>query len=124
MFDVKDTDFFDLEDESFDTIMEDDISFRGKMIIKKPFMIRGKVSGTIVSESDLVIDSMAVVESEISARRVLVRGVVRGNVIGRELIFVTASGSVDGDITTAKVVLEPGCSFSGKCTMVREGDEI
>ncbi|MCH5292817.1 MAG: polymer-forming cytoskeletal protein [Treponema sp.] len=124
MFDVKDTDFFDLEDESFDTIMEDDISFRGKMIIKKPFMIRGKVSGTIVSESDLVIDSMAVVESEISARRVLVRGVVRGNVIGRELIFVTASGSVDGDITTAKVVLEPGCSFSGKCTMVREGNEI
>lgn len=124
MFDVKDTDFFDLEDESFDTIMEDDISFRGKMIIKKPFMIRGKVSGTIVSESDLVIDSMAVVESEISARRVLVRGVVRGNVIGRELIFVTASGSVDGDITTANVVLEPGCSFSGKCTMVREGNEI
>lgn len=124
MFDVKDTDFFDLEDESFDTIMEDDISFRGKMIIKKPFMIRGKVSGTIVSESDLVIDSMAVVESEISARRVLVRGVVRGNVIGRELIFVTASGSVDGDITTAKVVLEPGCSFSGKCTMVREDNEI
>lgn len=124
MFDVKDTDFFDLEDESFDTIMEDDISFRGKMIIKKPFMIRGKVSGTIVSESDLVIDSMAVVESEISARRVLVRGIVRGNVIGRELIFVTASGSVDGDITTAKVVLEPGCSFSGKCTMVREGNEI
>lgn len=124
MFDVKDTDFFDLEDESFDTIMEDDISFRGKMIIKKPFMIRGKVSGTIVSESDLVIDSMAVVESEISARRVLVRGVVRGNVIGRELIFVTASGSVYGDITTAKVVLEPGCSFSGKCTMVREGNEI
>ena len=27
MFDVKDTDFFDLEDEAFDTIVEDDISF-------------------------------------------------------------------------------------------------
>ena len=29
MFDVKDTDFFDLDDSSFDTIVEDDISFTG-----------------------------------------------------------------------------------------------
>ena len=26
----------------------------------------------------------------------------------------------DGDITTKKVVLEPGCKFSGKCSMITE----
>ena len=30
MFDVKDSDFFDIEDDAFDTIVEDDISFTGK----------------------------------------------------------------------------------------------
>ena len=35
MFDVKDTDFFDLEDEAFDTIVENDIFFSGKIKIKK-----------------------------------------------------------------------------------------
>ena len=123
MFDVKDTDFFDFEDESFDTIVENDITFSGSIKIKKPFMIRGKVNGKIISESDLVIDNGAVVNADMTAERILVRGAVKGDLVGSKLIFVTASGSVDGDITTAKVVLEPGCSFSGKCTMVKNENE-
>ena len=119
MFDVKDTDFFDLEEDAFDTIMEDDISFTGNIKIKKSFMIRGIVNGNIESESDLVIDSDAVVNADIKADRVLVRGKVTGNVTGNRLIFVTSSGSIDGDIVTGKVVLEPGCAFTGKCTMVK-----
>ena len=123
MFDVKDTDFFDLEDEAFDTIVEDDISFTGSIKIKKTFMIRGKVNGTIDSTSDLVIDSDAVVNADITAERVLIRGKVKGNVVGNKLIFITSSGSLDGDITTEKVVLEPGCIFTGKCSMVRKENE-
>ena len=87
--------------------------------MKKPFMIRGKFSGKIDSESDLVIDSEAVVEADINAVRVLVRGKVKGNVRGEKLIFVTSSGALDGDIETQKVVLEPGCEFTGKCTMIK-----
>lgn len=119
MFDVKDTDFFDLEDEAFDTIVEDDITFTGNIKIKKTFMIRGNVNGKIDSISDLVVDTGAIVNADITADRVLIRGQVKGNVIGNKLIFVTASGSIDGDITTQKVVLEPGCVFTGKCTMVK-----
>ena len=120
MFDVKDSDFFDMEDEAFDTIVEDDITFTGSIKMKKPFMIRGKVSGKIDAESDLVIDSNAVVEADINASRVLVRGKVKGNVYGEKLIFVTSTGSLYGDITTQKVVLEPGSEFTGKCTMVQK----
>ena len=123
MFDVKDTDFFDLEDDAFDTIVEDDISFTGNIKIKKTFMIRGKVNGNIDSEGDIVIDTDAIVNANITAERVLIRGQVKGNVIGNKLIFVTASGTLDGDITTGKVVLEPGCTFTGKCTMVKNENE-
>ena len=119
MFDVKDTDFFDMEDEAFDTIVEEDITFTGNIKIKKSFMIRGKVNGNIDSVSDLVIDSKAEVNADIKAERVLIRGKVKGNVVGNKLIFVTASGSLDGDIKTQKVVLEPGCVFPGKCTMIQ-----
>lgn len=118
MFDVKDTDFFDLEDESFDNIVESDITFTGNIKLKKTFMIRGKLNGTITSESDLVVDTKAVVNANITAERVLIRGKVRGNVSGSKLIFVTASGSLEGDISTQKVVLEPGCIFTGKCEML------
>ena len=119
MFDVKDSDFFDIEDDAFDTIVEDDISFTGSIKMKKPFLIRGKITGKIDTESDLVIDTNAVVEADINAARVLIRGNVKGNVHGEKLIFVTSSGSLDGDIVTPKVVPEPGSDFSGKCTMVK-----
>lgn len=119
MFDVKDTDFFDLDDDAFDTIVEDDIAFTGAIRIKKTFLIRGKVNGSIDSSSDLVVDTNSIVNADISAERVLVRGKVRGNVVGRKLIFVTSTGSLEGDITTEKVVLEPGCNFAGKCSMIR-----
>lgn len=123
MFDVKDTDFFDMEDEGFDTIIEDDISFTGNVRVKKPLLIRGKVNGKIESVSDVVIDSNSVINADIQALRVLVKGKVRGNVKAEKLIFVTATGSLDGDIDTQKVVLEPGCIFTGKCTMVKYDNE-
>ena len=114
MFDVKDTDLFDLEEEDFDTILASDITFHGNIKFTKPFMIRGKVSGSIDATSDLLIDSNAV---GISSTRVLVRGKVEGNITGRDLVFVASTGSVSGDITARQVVLEPGSRFSGKCTM-------
>lgn len=123
MFDIKETDLFELEDEDFDTIMESDIVFTGSIRFAKPFMIRGKVNGTITATSDLVVDTSAKVEADISADRILVKGGVKGNIVGKKTVYVTSTGSVEGDITAAQVVLEPGSEFSGKCTTVKAQSE-
>ena len=117
MFDVKDSDFFDVDEEDFDTILAPDINFRGTIRFAKPFMIRGNVSGTIDATSDLVVDTNAVVNAGINASRVLVRGKVEGDIRAKDVVFVTSTGSVTGDIVSKEVVLEPGAHFSGKCTM-------
>ena len=119
MFDIKETDLFELEDDDFDTIMESDIKFTGSIRFAKPFMIRGIVDGTITATSDLVIDTNAKVKANIETNRVLVKGSVTGNITGKKTVYVTSTGSVEGDITAAQVVLEPGSSFTGKCTTVK-----
>ncbi len=119
MFDVKESDFFDLEDEAFDTIIEKGIKFTGNIKFVKPFMIRGKVNGKIDATSDLVIDKCSEVNADINAVRILVKGKVHGNVSGKDLIFITSTGSVDGDITSRQIVLEPGSTFTGRCTMIK-----
>jgi cytoskeletal protein CcmA (bactofilin family) len=108
---------FDTDEEDFDTVMAHDISFTGSIKFSKPFMIKGRMNGTIEASSDLLIDTDAEVNADISTDRVLVRGKVVGNISGRRLVHVSSTGSVTGDITTAQVVLEPGCSFSGRCSM-------
>ena len=120
MYDVKETDFFDIEDEAFDTVIEPGIKFTGNIKFVKPFMIRGKVNGRIDATSDLVVDTGAEVNADINALRVLVKGKVHGNVTAKKMIFVSASGTLDGDITSGQVVLEPGSTFTGRCTMIKE----
>ncbi len=120
MFQVKDADFFEVEDEDFDTILASDITFTGSIKFTLPFMIKGKVSGSIDAVSDLVIDNDAHVAANIVAERVLVRGTVIGNIDSQGMVFVTSTGSVEGDIASSKVVLEPGCLFTGRCTMPKE----
>jgi len=105
MVEDKDTTVFELDEEDFDTVMASDITFNGSIKFAQPFMIKGKVNGTIEATSDLYIDSGAEVNADISANRVLVKGKVKGNITGKKMIFVTASGSVEGDLTTAQVVL-------------------
>ncbi|MCQ2240247.1 polymer-forming cytoskeletal protein [Treponema sp.] len=117
MYDIKDSKAFDTDEEDFDTVMASDISFTGNIRFTKPFMIKGKMSGIIEATSDLLIDTDAIVNADISTDRVLVRGKVTGNINGRKLVYVTSTGTVKGDITSAQVVLEPGSVFSGKCTM-------
>lgn len=123
MFDVKDSDFFDAEEEDFDTILAPDITFRGTIRFKKPFMIRGTVTGSIDATSDLVVDTNGFVTADIKASRVLVRGKVEGDITADDIVFVTSSGSVNGDIISKEVVLEPGAHFTGKCTMTNKAGE-
>ncbi len=119
MFDVKeDVDLFELDERDFDTVLASDIAFNGEIHFTKPFIVKGAVTGKIDSTGDLVIDSSAVINADITASRVLIRGKVNGNIQGERLVFVTQTGFVKGDISSQQLVLEPGSSFSGLCTTI------
>lgn len=117
MFEIKDSTPFETDEEDFDTVMASDISFTGTIRFAKPFMIKGKVNGNIEATSDLLIDTAAEVNADISAERVLVRGRVKGNISGKKVVYVSSTGSVFGDISSSQVVLETGSRFTGKCSM-------
>lgn len=110
---------FDFDDEVFDTVLEENITFTGTIKFTKPFMIKGVVRGNIIATSDLVIDTNARVAANIKAQRVLIRGAVRGNVIANSLVRVFTTGELVGDISAGNVVLDPGSNFCGKCTMIK-----
>ncbi|MGP1588123.1 MAG: bactofilin family protein [Treponemataceae bacterium] len=120
MFETRDADFFELEGEDFDTVLADDISFRGTVKFSKPFMICGCITGTIDATSDLFIDNSAVICANITASRVLIRGRVEGNITAQKMVFVANGGSVLGDITAEQVILEQGCLFTGRCNMTKQ----
>ena len=107
-----------IEDSDFDTILSPDIDFTGTLCFEKPFLIKGKVSGEINATGLLVIDENAIVNANINALRVLIRGQVKGDVTAVEKVEVTNSGKLAGNVTAPEILMETGCVFNGRCTMV------
>ena len=110
-----------LDDEDFDTILSSDIDFSGTLMFDKPFLIRGRLSGQIVSNGLLVVDEAAVVEANISASRVIIRGDVKGNITATDKVEIAVTGKLVGNVTAPEVFMETGCSFNGQCTMTKKG---
>ncbi len=120
MVDNKDNDLLDLDEEDYDTVLAPDIEFSGSIEFAEPFMIKGRVSGTIDATSDLLIDTNAVVKANIKARNVVIKGSVEGDVTATQMVHVFSTGRLNGDVTAPEVVLESGCFFTGICTMDRK----
>ena len=95
-----------LEDEDFDTILSENINFSGTLNFEKPFLIRGKLSGNIISRGLLVVDEEAVVNANINAPRVVIRGSVKGDVTASEKVEVTVTGKLDGNVKAPEIFME------------------
>jgi len=111
-----------VDEDTIDTILADDVEFSGTMTFKEPLMIKGHVSGSITTTSDLHIDEKAIVEANISARNLTIRGTLKGDVTASGRVELFSSCRVEGDITAAEVTMEPGCRFNGICSMTGAGD--
>ena len=107
-----------MEDSDFDTVLSSDIDFTGTLRFEKPFLIRGKVSGEINATGYLVVDETAIVNANINALRVLIKGQVKGDVTAVEKVEVTLTGKLAGNVTAPEILMETGCVFNGRCTMV------
>ena len=83
--------------------------------------IDGKINGTVVSKSKVVIGSTGVVEGNIYCENADVSGKIQGNIEVAELLFLKKTSVLEGDITTGKLVVEGGAAFNGKCTMGQKG---
>lgn len=79
--------------------------------------IEGKVIGTLVCNSKLVVSGTGYIEGSVDARNATVEGEIKGNVVTRDLLQIAKSGKVSGDIFTQKLIVEMGAIFTGNCKM-------
>lgn len=113
-----------LDDEDFDTILSKDIDFSGTLHFEKPFLIRGRLSGTVAAKGILVVDEEAVVEANITASRVIIRGSVKGDVTASEKVEVAITGKLVGNVKAPEIFMETGCIFNGWCTMTEKNQRL
>lgn len=93
------------------TLIEGNITTNGNI------RIEGKLIGNLISKAKVVLGQSAEIEGNITAQNAEIAGNVRGKMDISELLTLKASAIVTGDINTAKLVVEAGANFNGRCVM-------
>ncbi len=110
-----------VEDENkIDTVMAEDIEFRGTLKFKNSLKIKGKFEGRIVSDGQLIIGRESAISADINASVVSVSGSVNGKVLASKKIEMFKKSRVHADIISPEIVMESGAVFNGTCIMDAE----
>ncbi|MCF7869849.1 MAG: polymer-forming cytoskeletal protein [Candidatus Omnitrophica bacterium] len=99
-------------------ILDVDATMQGSLVFSDPVNLRinGEFDGNLTTKGSLTIGETASVKAQIKGENVIVSGKVNGTVKADNVkLFSTAE--VYGDIQAAKISIEEGAIFDGRCQM-------
>ena len=112
----------DKRTKTVESIIGHNAYLEGTLSSKGSLRIDGRVKGTVLCENMVIIGAEGYVEGEITSYDVFIAGEFKGNVTAKNRVEIAENGKVYGDITTAKIVIDPGVLFEGRCSMIPEKD--
>ena len=104
-------------EENIDTVLGDDIYFKGILKFKKSLKIKGKMDGNIEDSGVLVVGEHARVTGNINANDVMIEGTHTGNITAKHSIEINKHARLKGDLKAPDLRIHSGSVFNGKCEM-------
>lgn len=101
-------------------------TINGDVELNGDFRIDGKLIGSIVSLGRIVIGPSGVVEGNVTCQNADISGRLKGKLITQDLSSFKSTADFDGELNTARIAIEVGARFNGKCEMkeaVSKADE-
>jgi cytoskeletal protein CcmA (bactofilin family) len=99
------------------TIIGQDVLIKGNMKSSGDITIAGIFEGDIACEGRVTIAPGATLVGGIAAAEIVLAGKHQGNSVATKALSLLSSAEVRGDITTPQIVIEPGATFVGRCSM-------
>lgn len=91
--------------------------FEGKLKTPGSIRVDGKIVGDVSAVQNISIGGSGEIDGNITAKNVTIGGKIKGLVIAQEKLLLESKAVVHGDIRTAKLVIDEGAMFDGKCSM-------
>jgi len=106
------------DESEIDTVLANDIKFKGKLKFTKALMIKGNFEGEINSpDGKLFIDEDAKIKAEIEAHIVANRGYIKGRIKAIDKLEMYNGSVIQGDISCQDLYVESGANFNGNSKM-------
>lgn len=91
--------------------------FEGTLKADSDVRISGRVVGKLDIQGKVIVAQEGAIEGEVKALSLDVGGKILGEIDVAERVVLKSSANVEGNIRTARLVVEEGAVFDGKCTM-------
>ncbi|MEO8166634.1 MAG: polymer-forming cytoskeletal protein [bacterium] len=99
------------------TLIAANTVFEGKIKTEGSIRIDGKFVGDILAKANAAVGGTGTIEGTLSARTITVAGKISGKVTAEEKLVLESKSVMQGDIRAAKLVVDEGAMFDGKCDM-------
>ena len=93
------------------------VTINGRLTGDAEVNVLGRVEGTIVLESHLLVDEDGEVVAEVEAQTLTVRGKLNGDVVAHEVVTLEAGSVVTGNIRAPRIIIQEGARFKGDIEM-------
>ena len=94
--------------------------FEGKLRTPGSIRIEGKIVGEVSASQSISLGSTGDVEGNMTAKTITIGGKIKGTIVAQEKLVLESKAIVRGDIKAAKLVIDEGAQFDGKCMMSGE----
>ncbi len=99
------------------TLIASNTTFEGKIKTEGSIRIDGKFVGDINAKTNAAVGLTGSIDGTLTARNITVAGKISGSVTAAEKLVLEAKSVMHGDIRAAKLVVDEGAMFDGKCDM-------
>lgn len=89
----------------------------GKIRTPGSIRIEGRVVGEVIASNTISVGTSGDVDGTISAKNISIGGKMRGSIHAQEKLVFESKAVIRGDIRAAKLVIDEGALFDGKCVM-------
>ncbi len=96
-------------------------SITGEIIANGDIRIDGQMKGNLSTKGKLVVGPTGSIIGDVVCRNSDVFGKIEGTVKVTELLALKETSRIEGDIAQAKLSIEPGAIFTGRCTTNTSG---
>ena len=103
------------------TILGKGSVIEGKITIKNSVRVDGRVVGEISSTGTITVGEKGEVEGDIIAQRAVIGGKVKGTISASLKTILESQSVFIGDLSTAKLTIDEGAMFEGRCLMTEDG---
>ncbi len=102
------------------SIIGKDLKIKGDISGENGIKIDGDITGNIVGKSLISITTSGKVEGNIDCNNCIIAGIINGGVNSKGTIEIKKSAKINGDIKAVTLIVEPGATLNGNCTMGKD----